>query len=404
MDPIIKTKDLTCYVAHDGYEIVRDIDCRIERGRTYALLGPNGCGKSTLLRALYGDFDDNRDTIRLSSIPERDPTFWPATSIRNSVGFMRQAPTLVPWFTLRENVHYARRWARRTNPCVVSDDWLLKALDIEEKKWEQRPGELSGGYRQRAAISQVLAIEPHVLFLDEPGSAADVYGLSLLDGALREYRHAQRERNVPITSVQVTHNLRTAMRSVDELLVLLPGLTPPLQTATLTDDESIREFEIQRISAALGHAFSDPGAYLRKEDTLRRERQAKGEVWIMALEPQREYSDRAFFDCVTANIQRGIKYRYVFPTGVDATELRAKLSQACGESSVDTCVAIVHSSAASIATAGWDCTLLVEGGRAREGWSFPLPLNYNVIFPLHEPALAGTFSSMRLFLEVESSA
>src|SRR6185436_7399308 len=123
--------------------------------------------------------------------------------------------------------------------------WLLKALDIEEKKWEQRPGELSGGYRQRAAISQVLAIEPHVLFLDEPGSAADVYGLSLLDGALREYRHAQRERNVPITSVQVTHNLRTAMRSVDELLVLLPGLTPPLQTATLTDDESIREFEIQ---------------------------------------------------------------------------------------------------------------------------------------------------------------
>jgi len=404
MAPIIKAEALSCFLAHQPRPIIDRIDCRIDGGRSYALLGPNGCGKSTLLRALYGDFDGDREPIRLSAIPERDPNFWPPASAPRSVGFMRQTPTLVPWFTVRENVQRARQWARRKIPSIAHDEWLREALGIPTKHWDMRPGELSGGYRQRAAISQVLAIEPQVLFLDEPGSAADISGLGLLDSALRAYRNAQQKREVSVTSVQVTHNLRTAMSSADELLVMLPGLNPPLQTARLTNDENVRASEIQRITAALGHAFSDPDAYVRKDDTLRREQEASGEVWIMALEPQREYSDADFFKCVTDNIRRGIKYRYVFPDDVDVTELRSKLSAACDESTVETCVQITSRPAVGIAAAGWDSTILVQDGRPREGWSFPLPFNYNVIFPLHEPALTGTFSAIRTFLEVESSA
>ena len=149
----------------DDLEVLAGVDLEARSGQVTAVLGPSGCGKSTLLRVLAGFEAATTGEVLLDGVRLTGPS--------PDRGMVAQAGGLFPWLTLRDNLAFGPRAARRPDHevrAVVEE--LLSATGLDGFAGAL-PKQLSGGMRQRAAIAQVLANRPPVLLLDEPFGALD---------------------------------------------------------------------------------------------------------------------------------------------------------------------------------------------------------------------------------------
>ncbi len=185
----------------------------LAQGRFLTVLGPSGSGKSTLLRLIAGFERPDAGSLRLFGSPvEAVPPH------RRSIGMVFQRLALFPHMTAAENVAFPlrmRRWDAREIPDRVDRFLALVRL---EGFGGRRPAEMSGGQQQRVAIARALVFEPELLLLDEP--------LASLDAKLREemqleFRRIQRELGV--TTINVTHDQREALVMSDQVIVMSRG-------------------------------------------------------------------------------------------------------------------------------------------------------------------------------------
>ncbi len=186
---------------------------RLEGGRILSLMGPNGAGKTTLLRILAGLERARGGIIRLggSDVQELPPH-------RREVGMMFQEPSLFPHMTLAENIAYGlevrkvppAQIARRVNDLM--DRFRLAGLA------QRRPGELSGGEQQRAALARALAPQPRLLLLDEPLSSIDPGSRRRFQGDLKIWL-----RESETTAVYVTHDVDEGLFMGDRVALLFGG-------------------------------------------------------------------------------------------------------------------------------------------------------------------------------------
>jgi len=196
----------------DGYEIqvIAPVDLCIESGAIIALLGPSGCGKSTLLRILSGLTKPSSGTVSWHNQP--------LAECGPNVAIVFQSFALFPWLTVLENVEVPLL-ARG----MLHDQRHRRALDalnsVGLKGFENAfPKELSGGMKQRAGFARALAVEPEVLFMDEPFSALDVLTAESLRGELMEL---WLKKQIPTKSIFiVTHNIEEAVLLADRVIVL----------------------------------------------------------------------------------------------------------------------------------------------------------------------------------------
>jgi len=196
----------------DGKEIqvIAPLDLSIEANTICALLGPSGSGKSTLLRMLSG-----------LTQPTSGSVLWHDNSTNNgtrSVGIVFQSFALFPWLTVLENVEVPL--AAKGLEHTEQHRQALKALAMVGLKGFENayPKELSGGMKQRVGLARALAVEPEVLFMDEPFSALDVLTAENLRGELIELWN---NRQIPTKSIfLVTHNIEEAVLLADRVVVL----------------------------------------------------------------------------------------------------------------------------------------------------------------------------------------
>ncbi len=196
----------------DGHDIqvIAPTDLAIEAGSIIALLGPSGSGKSTLLRMLSG-----------LAAPSAGEVFWHGKPLREcapNVAIVFQSFALFPWLTILENVE-APLLARGL-PHNERHKRALRTLHtVGLKGFETAyPKELSGGMKQRVGFARALAVEPELLFMDEPFSALDVLTAENLRGELMELWLG---RKVPTKSIfLVTHNIEEAVLLADRVIVL----------------------------------------------------------------------------------------------------------------------------------------------------------------------------------------
>jgi len=184
-----------------GRTLFEDFDLAVEAGETVALIGPSGSGKTTILQIAAGILEPSKGRVHRA---------WR----RQAVVF--QEPRLIPWMTLLDNVAYGL--AARGEPKAERRDTAARlALEVglEEADFQKYPAELSGGMRQRAGVARALAVDPDMLFLDEPFSATDVGLRRHLQDLLIA---AARARG--FSGLLVTHDLTEAVRIADRLLVL----------------------------------------------------------------------------------------------------------------------------------------------------------------------------------------
>jgi NitT/TauT family transport system ATP-binding protein len=211
--PIIEARQIEKrYAQPDGRQIqvIAPIDLSVEPDRIIALLGPSGSGKSTLLRILSG-----------LAPPSAGEVYWhdkPLRGCKPPVAIVFQSFALFPWLTVLDNVevpllargiHHFERHRR-----------ALRALhSVGLKGFENAyPKELSGGMKQRVGFARALAVEPEVLFMDEPFSALDVL---TAENLRRELLELWLEKKIPTRSIfVVTHNIEEGVLLADRIIVL----------------------------------------------------------------------------------------------------------------------------------------------------------------------------------------
>jgi NitT/TauT family transport system ATP-binding protein len=191
-------------------EVIAPVDISIESNTICALLGPSGSGKSTLLRMLSGLVE-----------PTSGEVLWhgqPLTSADRSVGIVFQSFALFPWLTVLENVEVPLE-AKGLEHGEQHRRGLAALAMVGLKGFENAyPKELSGGMKQRVGLARALAVEPEVLFMDEPFSALDVL---TAENLRRELIELWIGNQIPTRSIfLVTHNIEEAVLLADRVVVL----------------------------------------------------------------------------------------------------------------------------------------------------------------------------------------
>ncbi len=196
-----------------------DVDVRIGDGEVVAVLGPNGAGKTTLLRALAGLDPLSAGRVVLGErVLEDVAQQTRLAGADRGVGFVFADGRLFPHLSVRENVAFGPRsgGASRSAARLRAEVWLRR-LGLTELA-DRRPGQLSGGQAQRAALARALATEPELLLLDEPLAALDPAGR---DDVRLDLRDRMRAFAGPV--LIVTHQLLDALVLADRVLVLEAG-------------------------------------------------------------------------------------------------------------------------------------------------------------------------------------
>jgi len=184
-----------------------NISFKVENGEFLSILGPSGCGKSTLLNILCGLLE-----------PSTGEILFKGDDIKKSldkIGYMFQKDHLFEWDTLFENVTLGLRIKNlMTKDNINKIEALLRDYDLIKFK-NHYPRELSGGMRQRVALIRTLALDPEVLFLDEPFSALDFQTrLNVCDDVKSIIMKEKK------TAIMVTHDISEAISLSDRILVL----------------------------------------------------------------------------------------------------------------------------------------------------------------------------------------
>jgi spermidine/putrescine transport system ATP-binding protein len=208
---------LVCENIHKRFgdlEVLKGVSLSINRGEIFSLLGPSGCGKTTLLRICAGFEQPDSGRIILDG---KDITDLPPNKRRVNTIFQNYA--LFPHLTLRQNIAFGLRVAKRPPQEIEQEvNRMLELMQLEDHA-HKKPQQISGGQKQRVAIARALINKPQVLLLDEPLAALD---LKLRQRMLVELDEIHDE--VGITFLYVTHDQGEAMGLSDRIAVMNQGV------------------------------------------------------------------------------------------------------------------------------------------------------------------------------------
>lgn len=204
MSNILSIKNLTkkYNTLHGEIEAIKDISFDVQEGDFIAIVGSSGCGKSTLLSIIANLISKTSGKIEYYI---DNPT----------IGYMLQEDALFNHLKIKDNVTLGLKLLKKNNKDnKLYVDYLLKKYDLDKFK-DKYPKELSGGMKQRCALIRTLAINPDILFLDEPFSALDfTTRLNVSDDVYKIIKDTGK------TTIMVTHDIGEAISMADKVIVL----------------------------------------------------------------------------------------------------------------------------------------------------------------------------------------
>ena len=216
-EPVISLRNLR--VSYGDREILHGVTFDVLQGETLVILGGSGSGKSTLLRTLVGL---EKPTAGQISIKGRDLAKTSAAEmdeIRRKIGMSFQGGALFGSMTVGENVALPLREHTRLEDSTIEVMLRLKLQQVGLEGFEYyAPSQLSGGMKKRAAVARALAMDPEILFFDEPSAGLDPIIAAGIDELILELKRAFR-----MTIIVVTHELASAFLIADRMLLIDKG-------------------------------------------------------------------------------------------------------------------------------------------------------------------------------------
>lgn len=216
-DVKIEIRDLT--MAYGSFVVMRDIHAQIRRGEVFVIMGGSGCGKSTLLRHMIGLQEPAQGDIYYDGLP-----FWQSSEAERqdklrSFGVLFQRGALWSSMTLAENIGLVLGEFTDFSPADIREIARLKLALVGLKGFEDYyPAEISGGMGKRAGLARALALDPDVLFFDEPSAGLDPISSRNLDQLILQLRDT-----LGATFVVVTHELASIFTIADNSVFLDPN-------------------------------------------------------------------------------------------------------------------------------------------------------------------------------------
>ncbi|MCK8601418.1 ABC transporter ATP-binding protein [Desulfoferrobacter suflitae] len=199
--PVIEVRDLT--MAYGSFVLQRDLNFIVKRGDVFIIMGGSGCGKSTLLRHLIGLKAPARGKVLYGDVSfwELDPT--ERKRMMRGFGVMYQSGALWSSMTLAENISLPLEEYTTLSSRQIDEITALKLALVGLAGFEDYyPAEISGGMRKRAALARAMALDPDILFFDEPSAGLDPISARRLDELILELRDS-----LGATIIVVTHEL-----------------------------------------------------------------------------------------------------------------------------------------------------------------------------------------------------
>jgi len=216
-ESIIDVRELN--VSFGQQHVLRDISFTVPRGQTLAIIGESGCGKTVLLKTLIGLIRPQRghvefDHQRVDRLSEKD-----LAQQRTRFGFVFQTAALFDSMTIAENILFPLRQHQPKERAEHDEQMLagLAEVGLPTSALEKRPAELSGGMRKRVGLARALVMRPEVLLYDEPTTGLD----PIVSDVINELMIRTSE-NYGVTSIIVTHDMKSARKVADRIVMLYP--------------------------------------------------------------------------------------------------------------------------------------------------------------------------------------
>lgn len=200
-DPAIEISELT--MAYGDFVVMRDLNFVVMKGDIFIIMGGSGCGKSTLLKHMIGLKEPAKGTVRYGKVDLWHTDQEQKDSIMSSFGILYQSGALWSSMTLEENVALPLQQYTTLDASQIHDQVALKLALVGLAGFESYyPAEISGGMRKRAGLARAIALDPEILFFDEPSAGLDPVSAHRLDELILQLRSS-----LNATVVIVTHEL-----------------------------------------------------------------------------------------------------------------------------------------------------------------------------------------------------
>lgn len=240
--PAIEVNQLEC--GYDGRVVLRDVSFSVKRGEIFFVVGGSGCGKSTLLKNLIGLHQPGAGTVRYFGEDFTAATDARRRELLKTFGVLYQSAALWSSLSVRENVSLPLEEFTTLSKREREEIVALKLAQVGLSGYEHyMPAELSGGMKKRAGLARALALDPAIVFFDEPSAGLDPVTSRKLDELILQVR-----TTLGTTLVVVSHELESILNVADRVIMLdrdAKGIVaegPPRTLATRSDNPKVREF------------------------------------------------------------------------------------------------------------------------------------------------------------------
>lgn len=207
------------HVRFGRHEVLRDINLQVRRGETLAIIGESGCGKTVLLKTLNGLVRPTGGTVRFDGLDLHRLSDRDASSLRTRYGFVFQQAALFDSMTIYQNVAFPLMQHSDKPPQEQRRLVLqrINAVGLPESVLTKKPAELSGGMRKRVGLARALALSPELILYDEPTTGLDPIMSDVINELI-----LRTQRDNPVTSIVVTHDMNSARKVADRIVMLYP--------------------------------------------------------------------------------------------------------------------------------------------------------------------------------------
>jgi phospholipid/cholesterol/gamma-HCH transport system ATP-binding protein len=216
-DALVQLKGVT--LRFGSQTILDQIDLEIPRGQTLVVIGESGCGKTMLLKVMIRLIDPTVGEVYFDGKFLRSLGDVELTALRQRMGFVFQNAALFDSMTIGQNVAFPLRLKEGLDPSQMRRMVLdrLAEVGLPDNVYEKRPNQLSGGMRKRVGLARALMLEPDLVLYDEPTTGLD----PIMSDVINELMMRTRAKR-SVTSVIVTHDMHTARKVADRVVMLYP--------------------------------------------------------------------------------------------------------------------------------------------------------------------------------------
>jgi phospholipid/cholesterol/gamma-HCH transport system ATP-binding protein len=215
--PVIKVEGLTARFGDDV--IFENVSFQVHRGEILVILGGSGCGKSTLLKHMIGLYQPYAGRVLINGVDVNTEDEAELRRLRMDIGVLFQSGALFGSMTLAENVALPIQEYTRLTPATIELIVKMKLGLVQLAGYENHlPSEISGGMKKRAGLARAMALDPKVLFFDEPSAGLDPITSVEMDNLIKGIN-----AGLGTTMVIVTHELESIFNIAHRVLILDKG-------------------------------------------------------------------------------------------------------------------------------------------------------------------------------------